>query len=333
EELQNKLLAINDSIKFNSSFKFKEFDTCPSCFTKLPTAHDDSKCSLCGTEDPDSAKQINYARMKNEIMIQINESQNLLERNKIKSGEISKQIKCLKSGMRKEVNKVSVVSSSLNSHDDSLLYSKYKEIGELEERLDTLGRMESVYSKIKTLQTLRDSLQARVTFLQENISKKEHDLQLKMPALKEKVSEYMEEVLTKDVENIDDPHDKAEFSNITSIDFDLASNRIVVNNKVSFSESSMYYLNNALHIALLKLSLVDPNVRFPRLLILDGIENGGMEDARSQGIQKTLKEISDEFCGVRHQIIITTKGIYHAVDNDKYRVGEKFTSSNRSLNM
>lgn len=266
-------------------------------------------------------------------MIQINESQNLLERNKIKSGEISKQIKCLKSGMRKEVNKVSVVSSSLNSHDDSLLYSKYKEIGELEERLDTLGRMESVYSKIKTLQTLRDSLQARVTFLQENISKKEHDLQLKMPALKEKVSEYMEEVLTKDVENIDDPHDKAEFSNITSIDFDLASNRIVVNNKVSFSESSMYYLNNALHIALLKLSLVDPNVRFPRLLILDGIENGGMEDARSQGIQKTLKEISDEFCGVRHQIIITTKGIYHAVDNDKYRVGEKFTSSNRSLNM
>ena len=82
-------------------------------------------------------KQINYARMKNEIMIQINESQNLLERNKIKSGEISKQIKCLKSGMRKEVNKVSVVSSSLNSHDDSLLYSKYKEIGELEERLDT----------------------------------------------------------------------------------------------------------------------------------------------------------------------------------------------------
>ncbi|PLK69777.1 AAA family ATPase, partial [Klebsiella pneumoniae] len=195
------------------------------------------------------AKQINYARMKNEIMIQIAESQILLEKNKRKGDEILQQIKSLKSGMRKEVNKVSVVSSSLNSHDDSLLYSKYKEIGELEERLDSLGRMESVYSKIRTLQTLRDNLQARVTFLQESIGKKEHDLQLKMPALTEKISEYMKEVLTKDVENIDDPHDKAEFSNITSIDFDLASNRIVVNNKVSFSESSMYYLNNALHIA------------------------------------------------------------------------------------
>ena len=325
EELENKLLAINDSIRFSGSFKFKEFDTCPSCFTKLPTAHDDIKCSLCGTEDPDSAKQVNYARMKNEIIIQIRESQNLLEKNKKKSDGILLQIKSLKSGMRKEVNKVSVVSSSLNSHDDSLLYSKYKEIGELEERLDSLGRMESVYSKIRTLQTLRDNLQARVTFLQDSISKKEYDLQLKMPALKEKISKYMEEVLTKDVENIDDPHDKAEFSNITSIDFDLASNRIVVNNKVSFSESSMYYLNNALHIALLKLSLVDPNVRFPRLLILDGIENGGMEDARSKGIQKTLKEIADEYCGIRHQVIITTKGIYPEVDNDKYRVGEKFT--------
>ncbi|MEC5317687.1 AAA family ATPase [Brenneria populi subsp. brevivirga] len=333
EELENKLLAINDSIKFSGAIKFKEFDTCPSCFSKLPVTHDDSKCSLCGTEDPDSEKQVNYARMKNEIMIQIRESQVLLEKNKQNSEVIFKQIKALKSGMRKEVHKVSVVSTSLNSHDDSLLYSKYKEIGELEERIDNLGRMESVYSKIRALQTLRDSLQSRVSFLQESISKKEHCLQLKMPALKEKISQYMMEVLSNDFENIVDPHDKAEFSNITSIDFDLASNRIIVNNKVSFSESSMYYLNNALHIALLKLSLVNPDVRFPRLLILDGIENGGMEDARSKGIQKTIRDISDEYCGVRHQVIITTKGIYSEVDNEYYRICQKFTSTNRSLNM
>lgn len=333
EELENKLLAINDSIEFYNTFKFKEFDSCPSCFSKLSVIHDDSKCSLCGTEDPDSTKQINYARMKNEIMIQLRESLSLLEKNKEKRDDLLKQIKILKGGMRKDVNKISIVSSSFNSHDDSLLYNKYKEIGELEEKIDSLKRMESVYSKIITLQALRDNLQARVSFLQDSISEKEHILQLKMPDLKEKISQYMKEVLSNDIENIKDPHDKAEFSNITSIDFDLASNRIIVNNKVSFSESSMYYLNNALHIALLKLSLVDPNVRFPRLLILDGIENGGMEDARSKGIQKTIKDISDKYCEVRHQVIITTKGIYSGIDNEHYRVGQKFTSANRSLNI
>lgn len=333
EELESKLLAINDSIKFSGAFKFKDFDTCPSCFSKLPTPHDESICSLCGTEDPDSARQVNYARMKNEIMIQIRESQGLLDKNQKKSDVIIQLIKKLKSEMRKEVNKVSVVSTSLNSHDDSLLYSKYKEIGELEERIDNLDRMGSVYSKIRTLQILRDNLQARVSYLEENINKKEHALQQKMPALKGKIAQYMQAVLSNDIENIDDPHDKAEFGNIRSIDFDLSSNRIIVNNKVSFSESSMYYLNNALHIALLELSLEDPNVRFPRLLILDGIENGGMEDARSKGIQKTLKDISDAHCGVMHQVIITTKGIYSEIDDENYRVGNKFTSANRSLNM
>ncbi|EMM9997080.1 AAA family ATPase [Morganella morganii] len=333
DELNNKLLSINDSIKFSDIFKFKEFDTCPSCFSKLSVTHDDNKCSLCGTDDLDSAKKINYARMKNEIIIQIKESQDILEKNKNKSDDILKKIKILKSGMRKDINKISVVSVSLNSHNDSILYNKYKEIGELEERIDGLARMNVIYSKIKALQSLRNDLQDRVCFLKDSISKKEYILQLKTPELKEKISQYMKEILSNDIENIKDESDKAEFSKITSIDFDFSSNRIIVNNKVSFSESSMYYLNNALHIALLKLSLVDPNVRFPRLLILDGIENGGMEDARSKGIQKTLKDISDEFSMVRHQVIITTKGIYSEVDNENYRVGLKFTSANRSLNM
>ncbi|MEG7516200.1 AAA family ATPase [Morganella morganii] len=333
DELNNKLLSINDSIKFSDIFKFKEFDTCPSCFSKLSVTHDDNKCSLCGTDDLDSAKKINYARMKNEIIIQIKESQDILEKNKKKSDDLLKKIKILKSGMRKDVNKISVVSVSLNSHNDSLLYNKYKEIGELEERIDGLARMDVIYSKIKALQSLRNDLQDRVCFLKDSISKKEYVLQLKIPELKEKISQYMKEILSNDIENIKDESDKAEFSKITSIDFDFSSNRIIVNNKVSFSESSMYYLNNALHIALLKLSLIDPNVRFPRLLILDGIENGGMEDARSKGIQKTLKDISDEFSMVRHQVIITTKGIYSEVDNEHYRVGLKFTSANRSLNM
>ena len=333
EELKQKILAIEDSIKFGKYYKAKEFDTCPSCFSLLKPASDENSCSLCGTHNASNSKNMNYARMKNEISIQLKESNDILVKHEKEKEKIALAIKETKKTLRAKINKISIVSNSLNSDNDSSLYDAYREVGELEEKINSLSQFSRIYLQINKLKGLRNTLQDRVNYLESEIHKKETALLLKLPKIQEKIIGYMIDILSKDIENIEDPHDKAEFSNITSIEFDLASNRIVINNKVSFSESSMYYLNNALHISLLKLSLTDKTVRLPRLLILDGIENGGMEDIRSKGIQKTIKDISDEFEGIRHQIIVTTKGINAEVDNSKYRVGEKFTSSNRSLRM
>ncbi len=333
EELNQKILAIEDSIKFGKDYKFKDFDACPSCFSLLKPASDESNCFLCGTHNAANSKDMNYARMKNEISIQLRESKGILEKHEKEKEKTILEIKETKKTLRKKINKISIVSNSFNSENDSKLYDAYREVGELEEKINGLSQLSKIYLQINKLKELRNSLQDRVNYLESEIDKKEALLLLKMPKIQEKITGYMVDILKKDIENIEDPHDKAEFSNIVSIEFDLASNRIIINNKVSFSESSMYYLNNALHISLLKLSLTDKTVRLPRLLILDGIENGGMEDVRSKGIQRTIKEISDEFEGIRHQIIVTTKGIDAEIDNRKYRVGEKFTNSNRSLKM
>ena len=333
EELNQKISAIEDSIKFGKHYKSKDFDTCPSCFSLLKPVSDENNCSLCGTHNASNSKDMNYARMKNEISIQLKESKDILAKHEKEKEKTITAIKETKKSLRTKINKISVVSNSFSSENDSVLYDAYKEVGELEEKINSLSQFSKIYLQINKLRELRDSLQDRVNYLESEIDKKESALLLKMPKIQEKITNYMIDILSKDIENIEDPHDKAEFSNITSIGFDLASNRIIINNKVSFSESSMYYLNNALHISLLKLSLTDKTVRLPRLLILDGIENGGMEDIRSKGIQRTIKDISDEFEGIRHQIIVTTKGINAEVDNSKYRIGEKFTSSNRSLKM
>lgn len=333
EELNQKILAIEDSIKFGKDYKFKDFDACPSCFSLLKPASDERNCFLCGTHNAANSKDMNYARMKNEITIQLKESKDILEKHDKEKEKSILAIKETKKTLRKKINKISVVSNSFNSESDSKLYDAYREVGELEEKINGLSQLSKIYLQINKLKELRNSLQDRVNYLESEIDKKEALLLLKLPKIQEKITGYMIDILKKDIENIEDPHDKAEFSNIVSVEFDLASNRIIINNKVSFSESSMYYLNNALHISLLKLSLTDKTVRLPRLLILDGIENGGMEDVRSKGIQRTIKEISDEFEGIRHQIIVTTKGINAEIDNRKYRVGEKFTNSNRSLKM
>ena len=105
-----------------------------------------------------------------------------------------------------------------------------------------------------------------------------------------------------------------------------------MNDKTYFSESSISYLNNAFHLALLKLSLTKDYARFPRLLILDGIENFGLEDQRSQNFQMNIKNyFSKEL--TEYQIIIATKIIHPDLNTPKVRVGEHFTKDAKSLKL
>ncbi len=94
----------------------------------------------------------------------------------------------------------------------------------------------------------------------------------------------------------------------------------------------MFLLNNLFHIALLVASVKKEYVRFPRLLILDGIENGGMSDDRSRNFQKIVKEVSDGI-ECKHQIFIATRSIYSGLENSKYQIGEKLTSNRKSIKL
>ena len=92
----------------------------------------------------------------------------------------------------------------------------------------------------------------------------------------------------------------------------------------------MVFLRHAFHLALLRSSLSNAYFRYPRLLILDGVEDGGMEVERSYNFQNIIADVSRQ-ATVPHQIIMTTMNISPELDNDAYIVGRKFTHQNKSI--
>ena len=128
----------------------------------------------------------------------------------------------------------------------------------------------------------------------------------------------------------EDISEKDDFQNIVKVNFDFAMNEISINSKNVFSESSMFLINNMLHFAILLASFEHDFIRVPKLLILDGIENGGMSEKRSKNFQKILKKHTEDL-SYKYQIFITTRSITDELASPKYMLGKEFTETNKSL--
>ncbi|WP_179027261.1 AAA family ATPase [Pseudomonas hunanensis] len=324
-ELNQKLREINDSLEAGSVLSSVSFKFCPCCFSELPDVADDV-CSLCGEDDYLARRNTNMLRMKNEISIQLRESSKIYDRKSEALNENAKKKKESERQLRKAVTKSVATVSVYNSQREKLLFGFYAKIGELEQKIVDLERTEELRNAITALSSKREGLQSKVSHLKSSIELKQGLARLRPAEVHSIIADTVIAFLKSDSGS------EREFKEAEEVEYDFASSRVSVNGKTYFSESSISYLNNAFHLALLKLSLVKDYVRFPRLLILDGIENFGLEDQRSQNLQMNIqKYFSVE--KVDHQIIIATKTIHPELDVPGIRVGSHFTEDAKSLKM
>jgi hypothetical protein len=116
EELNDKLKAIEDSLKLGGVLPRLDFVFCPACYEKLKEK-DNASCHLCGSEkDASFSKEDSkLLRMKNELVIQIRESQKILKRNRDRLAELEVRRKNIRSSLRKNITRVASVVVSLNS--------------------------------------------------------------------------------------------------------------------------------------------------------------------------------------------------------------------------
>lgn len=78
-------------------------------------------------------------------------------------------------------------------------------------------------------------------------------------------------------------------------------------------------------------SLKDDKVRWPRLLILDNIEDKGMEEERSQNFQKLIVKSSEQASDIPHQIIFSTSKLDPNLEKTPLCVGDSYTVDNKAL--
>jgi hypothetical protein len=105
-----------------------------------------------------------------------------------------------------------------------------------------------------------------------------------------------------------------------------------VNGESFFSASSMVYLRNSFYAGFLKSALENSAFRHPRFLIMDTVEDKGMEPKRSHHFQNLLAEMSGS-ASVDHQLIYATAMIAPELENSPYVVDRFYTHEDRTLSL
>ncbi|WLI10669.1 MULTISPECIES: hypothetical protein [Pseudomonas] len=132
-----------------------------------------------------------------------------------------------------------------------------------------------------------------------------------------KLSENMVALLKKDL------HLQPGFINASAVDFSFIDNTVLVNGSRNFSESSAVVLRHVFHLALLKTSTELPYMRVPRFMMLDGIDDGGMEKERSHNLQALIVSECEKI-GVPFQVIYATSEINPEFQDGELVVGRYF---------
>lgn len=325
-ELKNKLLCMDDSMMVSEVISSIDYKSCPACFSDLSgQVRKKNECSLCGSEFHEDSPRVNIHKMRNEIQLQVKESSTLLEGKREELSILLGETQRLKKDVRSLERRYKDVSTDMATSHQKVLQQYYREIGYLDRSIEDLFKNKDIIDQIKTIATTRDQLNLKINELRDIIAIKSLEQKKQRHEIADKLSDEIVKILKQDLDRQD------HFSEAEYVIFDFGSNSISVNGESTFSESSTVYLKNAFLLAMLSVSAQDNRVRFPRFLLLDGIENGGMEQERSHNLQRVILGLSDVL-EVDHQIIITTAEIAPELEGSAATVGQFYTTENKSLN-
>ncbi|MGR2826294.1 AAA family ATPase [Acinetobacter sp. 1124_18A] len=325
-ELIDRLDRLDES-EFIQNVSKVNFEFCPSCLSKLEHSPTTS-CNLCKcvSENEDETDTSPLLRMKNELLIQIDESKKININREKKINEIIININTING----DINSLSHKLNSLTEHwtdQEKLNISNLSiSIGQIDNEIKEINKILPLYEETKYLEDKIEDLTSDISILESEIKDLEEEShQQKIKTMKQ-LNNNLANLLKQDT-----PREK-EFINPTHINISFRDNQIFINNKNKFSESSMVILRQMFHLALLQTADQIETMRFPRFLILDGIDDGGIEPERNINLQKVIKETVDSFKN-KSQIILATSVTHLNEELKPFIYNRIFTAESKSLNL
>lgn len=323
--LDTRLKAIDESSKTIDALSNIGYQYCPACF-EVTKKYDSNHCGLCGSEHRTNSTALDPTfKIRKEIEFQIAESTINLRNNQSKVSTIDfeiEKIKELLSIKKSSLDTIEKPIKQVNQESKEIIL----EIGSLYNQNHQLVESKSKFSKFYSLSQERESMQDKLNGLNDKLNYLEKQLGIEMALKKKSISD-----LTKVIIQADTNHEEA-FTNAENIGFDFGEDRVSIDDRVLFSASSMVYLKNAFRLALLQASCLDKSYLYPRFLLMDNVEDKGMQEERSHIFQHEIIRVSSQIT-VPHQIIFTTSMIATDLNNTAYCVGEFYQKGNESLKL
>lgn len=327
QELESRLRSLDESKETRTYFGNLQFRFCPSCLSELSDARADSEhCHLCTSPLGDGRGDVQILRMRNELNIQLKESKSLIDSREKEANDLRVDIPFLSAEMRRLEQDYYAVANSWSTGREVALEDTARKIGALDQEIRQAYEQQKLATVISELQGRRDELMAESSRLEERITLLEQKQAQRKTEVANEVSATMVRLLKNDLPL------QPEFINAEDARFDFVDNAVYVNGSRHFSESSAVVLRHVFHLALLSASVKKKYMRFPRFLMLDGIDDGGMEKERSHRLQEIIVDECATY-DVEYQVIFATSEINPKIQDSDLVVGEFFTPDNRSLHV
>jgi len=322
ETLEHKRNAIENSLATRKYFQNFPFHYCPECLSELeePLVN---HCKLCKQEISDRDNSVIASRMLQEISFQIIESKKLKE---IKINQLIDFKSTLDSQMLKlnELQKqanysLNEVQSIREERIDSLLIRK----GELDGQLSQFLSMLEISEKYDILLDELSAIKKEISKLKDSILYMENEQE----RLNKEINNYVETFALKLLKS--DLNREDGFKEAKNLRINYYDNSIYIDDeKKKFSASSNFYLKNTARFSLFFASLLIEEMRYPRFILCDNMEDKGIEEERAQNFQKLIINTAEEIDHDNYQIIYTTSFIPSELEGTDYCVGEYYSGQN-----
>jgi len=326
QELQRRLDALDESEETRQYLGAVKFNFCPCCLSRVEDIVGDVACSLCKSTDRKSVAESQILRMRNELALQKAESQKLYEKRRVRIADLESRTPALKRRLRTLEKAYRQLVGEWVSPAESDVESFSYKIGVLNQRLEQISEYQRLADVVEGLQSERDDLEAKKKRLLDVISLVQSEEEALKDRIRLLIHDELIALLRADLPRQD------EFISASAVDWDFGSNWVSVNGQRQFSESSMVVLKHCFHLALLAASAKDKFVRYPRFVLLDGIEDGGQETARSHALQHLILKLSESLPS-EHQIIFATSQIAPELATNSLVVGRASTVVAKTLQL
>lgn len=261
-----------------------------------------------------------------EIGFQIRESEQLLAQNIELKTEKENELKSVMVSLRTAQSQLdSSLKNVLTTADeqlDQLIQTKGFKEGEIlqyKSFLETAIQYESILKH-------HEELQQKESELTRFIEAKASTLKQKRREIDRNVSEIGIYLLKHDELR------QTEFQSADDFTIDYKQNIAYISNQyIKLSASSGFYLKMAARFAIFLASLKNSDMRYPRLLFSDNMEDKGMEENRAKNFQRTIIKYLQKIGNDNYQLIYATSMCADEYDNEQYTVGEKYSEDNKSL--
>ncbi|MBV6270502.1 AAA family ATPase [Pseudomonas aeruginosa] len=325
KELSSRADSLDESKSTRDYLGGLSFQFCPSCLTEITTSDSEHACHLCKSK-LESKNGAQILRMRNELNIQIKESNILLRIKEKEAAKLRLDLPLATQEVKSLEKEYKAASSTWSSDVEIKLEQTSRELGGLDEEIKRAYEKQKLASVISELQRQRDRLSSELNTLKDRITSLEATQEARKKAVSRAVEKNMIRLLKLDLPL------QVEFENAETVRYDFEENSVYVNGSRNFSESSAVVLRHLFHLALLTTSMELDYMRLPRFMMLDGIDDGGMEKNRSHNLQRI---IVDECAKYNHpfQLIFATSEVTPEIEESNLVVSRYFEPSSRSLDV